>query len=62
MKMETRGIIAVDLAFLKNELSAAVRQEIHSIMDSLRANTEHVKSGVKELETGLSVWSDCALQ
>lgn len=49
-----RSIIATYFTSLKNELSSMVKQKIHSIS----ADIECVKSGVKELETGFSVWSD----
>lgn len=57
IKSEIKEALAEEFTFIKGELQA-VRAEVANGTMLLRADLDHVKQSVKEVEDGLSTWSD----
>lgn len=57
IKTEMKNALADDFDFLKSELQA-VKTEIINSTATLRVEIDQVKANVKEVEGGLSTWSD----
>lgn len=57
IKMELKNALSEDFDFLKKELQA-MKTEIINSTTALHAEIDHVKANVKDVEGGLSTWSD----
>lgn len=57
IKTELKNALTEDFDFLKSELQA-VKTEIRNSTATLHTEIDHVKANVKEVEDGLSAWSD----
>lgn len=57
IKSELKNALAEDFRFLKSELQA-VKTEIVSNNAALKSEIDHMKANIKEVEGGMSAWSD----